>query len=290
MRTTLSAVDENGNCYWIIAVSLGNVGPVANAGAKHTLMQLHILQGYIQNIYLVQDAAGLLLLDGCSRADIATVCDYIQQQLALPLSALKLIMVTHMHPDHAGGAHKLRRLTGATIACHPKAPRWYAGLLGRTAHLIDVGLTWWVASRLSKPKRHIWYNPILKPDLLLLDEQVLPDFPDWQVLYTPGHTDHDISLLHVPTKQLYIADLIVSVKKRLVPPYPVCHPNQYKQSLKRVQELAPNQLYFAHLPPREGTSINFADILSQAPTLPKNHWHSMKNRIIHALGWQPTSH
>jgi glyoxylase-like metal-dependent hydrolase (beta-lactamase superfamily II) len=163
-------------------------------------------------------------------------------------------------------------------------------VLGRTAHVIDVSLTWWVASRLGKPKRHIWYTPILKPDLLLEDEQLLPDFPDWQVLYTPGHTDHDVSLWHAPTKQLYIADLIVSVKKRLVPPYPVCHPNQYKQSLQRVSSRVPSQQYFAHLPPRAGGSINFADILLQAPTLPKNHWHSMKNRIIHALGWQSGSH
>uniref|UniRef100_A0A486XPX4 Zn-dependent hydrolase n=1 Tax=Rheinheimera sp. BAL341 TaxID=1708203 RepID=A0A486XPX4_9GAMM len=68
------------------------------------------------------------------------------------------------------------------------------------------------------------------------------------------------------------------------------HPNQYKQSLKRVSELQPSQLYFAHLPPRAGTSIDFSDILSQAPTLPKNHGHSMKNRIIYALGRQPNSH
>src|SRR5690606_41688837 len=129
-------------------------------------MQLHILKGYIQNIYLVQDTAGLLLLDGCSRADIATVCEYIQQQLGMPLTTLKLIMVTHMHPDHAGGAHKLRRLTGAAFAFHPKAQRWYAGLLGRTAHLIDVSFTRWDASRLGKPSPHIYYNPILQPDLL----------------------------------------------------------------------------------------------------------------------------
>lgn len=253
-------------------------------------MQLHIIQGYIQHIYLVQQGDKLFLLDGCSRADIATLCHYIEQQLGLPLTALKLVIVTHMHPDHAGGAHKLRRLTGALIACHPKARRWYAGLLGRTAHLIDVSLTWWVASRLGKPKRHIWYNPILKPDLLLLDGQALPGFADWQVLYTPGHTDHDLSVLHVPTKQLYIADLIVSVKKRLVPPYPVCHPNQYKQSLQRVYSLEASQLYFAHLPPRAAASINFDAILAQAPTLPKNHWHSMKNRILHTLGRQTKQH
>lgn len=253
-------------------------------------MQLHIIPGYIQNIYLVQDAAGLLLLDGCSRADVSTVCDFISQKLALPLTALKLVVVTHMHPDHAGGAHLLRRKTGASIACHPKACLWYSGVLGRTAHIIDVSLTWWVASRLGKPKRHIWYNPILKTDIVLADGQQLPDFPDWQVIYTPGHTDHDVSLMHQPSKQLYIADLIVSVKKRLVPPYPVCHPNQYKQSLKRVSALQPSQLYFAHLPPRTGDSINFDDILAQAPTLPKNHWHSMRNRILHTLGWQTNLH
>ena len=84
--------------------------------------------------------------------------------------------------------------------------------------------------------------------------------------------------------------VIVSVKKKLAPPYPVCHPNQYKQSLKRVSDLAPSQLYFAHLPPRAAASINFDAILAQAPTLPKNHWHSMKNRILHTLGRQTKQH
>lgn len=253
-------------------------------------MQIHIIPGYIQNIYLVQDVAGLLLLDGCSRADVSTVCDFISYKLALPLAALKLVVVTHMHPDHAGGAHLLRRKTGARIACHPRASKWYSGVLGRTAHIIDVSLTWWVAKRLGKPKRHIWYKPVLKADIELMDGQNLPDFPHWQVLYTPGHTDHDLSLMHQPSKQLYVADLIVSVKKRLVPPYPVCHPNQYKQSLKRVEALQPSQLYFAHLPPRTGASVNFNDLQEQAPTLPKNHWHSMRNRILHAFGRLNRSH
>ncbi|MBV2130790.1 MBL fold metallo-hydrolase [Arsukibacterium indicum] len=253
-------------------------------------MQLHIIRGYIQHIYLIADQGGLLLLDGCSRADVTAVCRFIQQQLNRPLSDLKLVLVTHMHPDHAGGAHKLRRLTGANIACHPKAQYWYGGFMGRCAHLIDVSLTWWVAKRLGKPKRHIWYNPILKPDLLLEDGQRLPGFPDWQIIYTPGHTDHDVSVLHQPSRQLYIADLIVSVKKRLVPPYPVCHPNQYKQSLQRVASLKPAKLYFAHLPARVADTIDFDDILSQAPTLPKNHWHSTRNRILHTLGRQTRQH
>ena len=254
------------------------------------MMKVHTLAGYIQHIYLVETPGGLLLLDGCSRADAHNVCRFITDTLNRSLTDLKLIVVTHMHPDHAGGAHKLRKLTGAKIAAHPKAAKWYSGVMGRAAHLIDVSLTWWVAGRLGKPKKHIWYSPILKPDIILLDEQTLPGFEDWQVLFTPGHTDHDITLYHGETSQAYVADLMVSVKRQLTPPYPICHPNQYKQSLKRIQTLQPQTVFCAHVPPLSINDIDFEAIIQQAPVLPKNHWHSAKNRIAHALGGQNTAH
>lgn len=253
-------------------------------------MRIHTLQGYIQNIYLVEDDQGILLLDGLSRADVEQVCDYITATLGRPISDLKLVVVTHMHPDHAGGAALLRKRTGVPIAAHPDARNWYTGLAGRTAHAIDVGLTWWVAKRLGKPRRHIWYNPVLTADILLQDGQSLPIFSDWQVLYTPGHTNHDISLLHRPSQQIYVADLMVQVRGQLVPPYPVCHPNQYRQSLQRVADLNAAQVFCAHLAPRAGTDIPFADVLALAPDKPKNHWHSARNRVAHQLGWRDRDH
>lgn len=242
-------------------------------------MKLHTLSGYIQHIYLVEDNAGLLLLDGCSRADVDMVCGYITQTLGRPLNDLKLIVVTHMHPDHAGGAMRLRERTGAQVAAHPKASNWYSGIAGRTAHSIDLLLTLWVASRIGKPKAPVWYNPILAPDLMVKDGQRLPQFSDWQVMYTPGHTDHDLSLVHLPTKQAYIADVLVKVKGELVPPYPLCHPNQYRESLKMLAQSQIDTFFCAHVPPTAKADIDFEHVIENAPRKPKNHWHSSKNRI-----------
>ncbi|BFT32190.1 MBL fold metallo-hydrolase [Alteromonas sp. D210916BOD_24] len=242
-------------------------------------MKIHTLSGYIQQIYLVEEEAGLLLLDGCSRADVDNVCRYITQTLGRPLGDLKLIVVTHMHPDHAGGAMRLRARTGAQVAAHPKAGQWYAGFAGRVAHSIDLFLTLWVASRIGKPRLSVWYHPILMADIILHDEQTLPGFANWQVLYTPGHTDHDLSLLHTPTRQAYIADVLVQVKGQLVPPYPLCHPNQYRETLKKLAQSQIDTFFCAHVAPTKKADIDFEHVIDNAPRKPKNHWHSSKNRI-----------
>ncbi|WP_100642698.1 MBL fold metallo-hydrolase [Alteromonas facilis] len=246
-------------------------------------MQIHRLKGYIQNIYLVEYDHGLLLLDGCSKADVNKVCDYISHQLKRPLSDLTSLVVTHMHPDHAGGAHRLRERTGCKVYAHPKAARWYSGIAGRLAHIIDISLALWVAGRLGQPKKGIWYDAVLRPDAVLKDMDPVPNFPEWRALHTPGHTDHDLSLLHENSQQVYVADLIVRVKNQYVPPYPVCHPNQYKRSLARIAELTHPTIFFAHAAPAELAPQTFETIMQLAPHEPKNHWRSMKSRIHRVL-------
>ncbi|MDO6566551.1 MBL fold metallo-hydrolase [Alteromonas sp. 1_MG-2023] len=253
-------------------------------------MKLHTISGYIQHIYLAEHEHGLLLLDGCSRADVETVSQFITDTLCRPLSDLKLIVVTHMHPDHAGGAVRLKALTGAPIAAHPKAKNWYTGFMGRASHVIDLGLTWWVANRIGKQRESIWYNPVLRADILLEDEQSLPLFNEWKVLYSPGHTDHDISIMHKPTRQAYVADLLVKVKGELVPPYPLCHPNQYRKSLQRIAQSSIETIFCAHVAPVQLVDIPFDHVIENAPTLPKNHWHSAKNRINRKLFGKTAQH
>jgi glyoxylase-like metal-dependent hydrolase (beta-lactamase superfamily II) len=111
-------------------------------------------------------------------ADVETIKTFIIKELHRPLSDLKLIVVTHMHPDHAGAAHVLRKKTYSQIACANVPGHWYTGLDGLLMHLTDMALTRWVAKRKNKPVKNIWYSSKLKPDIKINDGEILPGFTE----------------------------------------------------------------------------------------------------------------
>jgi glyoxylase-like metal-dependent hydrolase (beta-lactamase superfamily II) len=246
-------------------------------------LKVHELNGYIQSIYLVEYPDKLLLLDGCCRADVKFLDEFITHTLNRSFTDLKLAVVTHMHPDHAGAAAELRRLTGCKIVTSNNTTHWYKGLQGRLMHLLDVCLAAWVARRLNKPWQNLWYSPHLSADYLLDDGSLLPDFPDWLVVATPGHTDRDISIFHTPSKRIYVADLLVKVKSRYLPPLPVFHPNQYKKSLQKVQSMNLNSVMLAHGGEVPFADINFDHLLTIAPSKPRSTLSSTKSGLKQIL-------
>ncbi|MBV7316643.1 MBL fold metallo-hydrolase [Shewanella sp. NIFS-20-20] len=251
------------------------------------MFTLHRISGYIQTIYLVEYPDKLMLLDGCCRADIGLVCDFIEH-LGRPLSDLALIVVTHMHPDHAGGAHGLRKITGAKLVTADVKGHWYQGIDGFMMHLTDILLAKWVASRMGKPKRSLWYSRRLMADYRLHDGDSLPGFADWQVLHCPGHTDRDLALYHQGQSFVYIADLLVKVKGNYIPPYPLFYPNRYRNSLLKIQQINPRQLLLAHGGQVDLADINLDEITNSAPKVPVTHWRSVKAKTQRAMtSWLP---
>jgi glyoxylase-like metal-dependent hydrolase (beta-lactamase superfamily II) len=230
-----------------------------------------VLQGFIQNIFLVEYDDKCMLLDGCARADFATLEVYFKSTLKRPMSDLKLVVVTHMHPDHAGCAHLLRAKTGALIVSSASEKQWYAGWRGKLSHLMDISLAYWVAGKLKRPRKNIWYSPNLRPDLVVKDHETLPGFDEWVVIETPGHTDRDLSLMHKPSKRVYIADLIVKVKGKLAPPFPVHMPELYKHSLEKIKDIAPNSVLMAHVPEAQLSAEDFDALIEKAPTKPETN-------------------
>jgi glyoxylase-like metal-dependent hydrolase (beta-lactamase superfamily II) len=242
-------------------------------------MKLHHIDGHIQTILLAEYPDKLLLLDGCCRSDVPMLKKFITQTLQRPFNDLTLVVVTHMHPDHAGAANKLRKITGCKIATANVSGQWYSGIEGRIMHLTDILLAKWVAKRMKKPRVNIWYSSQLDADYKLNDGEQLPGFSDWVALATQGHTDRDLSLHHLPSNKVYVADLIVKVKNKYIPPFPIFYPNRYRASLDKIITLKPQSIILAHGGEVNLTEQDFQHLLQLSPKIPKTHWRAVKEKL-----------
>ncbi|MDO6561063.1 MBL fold metallo-hydrolase [Paraglaciecola chathamensis] len=247
-------------------------------------MKLHHLQGYIQSIYLVEYPDRLMLLDGCTRADVDTLRHFITQELERPFSDLKVVMVTHMHPDHAGAAHQLRKLIGCKVISSDVEHSWYKGVSGWMMYLTDLALARWVAKRLGRERKSMWYAKTLKPDIKLVDKQTIPGFDEWCVFETPGHTDRDLSIMHMPSQRMYVADLVVKVKSRFIPPFPVFFPNVYGHSIDKLMDIRPQSILLAHGGEVQLDDADYAHLRASVPKGPQTPWRVVKAKSRRALG------
>ena len=234
-----------------------------------SLIDIVAVEGYIQTTYMAVYPEKLLLLDSGCRCDVDKILAYITDTLKRPVEQLKTVMVTHMHPDHAGGAKLLQHKTGCQIVTAMSDKPWYHGIWGRVAHLNDLGLTYYVASRQGKSITNVWYNPILKADINVQDGDRVPNFEDWIVLETPGHTDRDLSLWHPQSRQAYTADLILLIKNKFVSPYLITLPDAYRASLNKVKALQPTMLLLAHGKRAEISDEDFERLIKWTPNEPR---------------------
>ncbi|HAN76868.1 MAG TPA: Zn-dependent hydrolase [Bacteroidales bacterium] len=208
--------------------------------------KIHELNGHIQKIYLAEYPEKLLLMDGASKSDISIIKNLITKELNKPLHQLKLVAVSHMHPDHCGAVNQLRKLTDVKTSAHTNADLWYSGLRGRLQHIIDLSFTWFVILKTGKKLKSTFHPRKIKPDFPLLGGEELPFFTDWQVIHCPGHTSHDLLLYHKQMKILYAADLILKINTKILLPFPVTLPNLMNESLEKLKNLDIETIFSAH--------------------------------------------
>lgn len=207
---------------------------------------IHKLNGCIQNIYIVEYVDKILVLDGACRADELLIENFIANKLQRPVSDIKLMVVSHMHPDHAGAVLYFRDKYKISIASYFIADDWYKGICGAIQHIVDIILARFVVVKSENSRKKLWYKRFIQADYKLKHKDKLPFFPDWQILHVPGHTSHDISLYNPEKKILYIGDNIVEINGKYMLPFPVVFPELMKKSLVKLAELEINNLLFAH--------------------------------------------
>lgn len=106
-----------------------------------------------------------------------------------------LIILTHTHFDHAGGARMIREWSGGKLAVHKKE----ASNLARGFTPFPPGTRWKgkiISNFGSIVARKMARYPSVNPDIIIEDEFSLQDYGiPGMVYHTPGHTQGSLSVV-----------------------------------------------------------------------------------------------
>lgn len=123
---------------------------------------------------------------------------------------VRRIIITHADLDHSGSVAQLKRLTGATVACHVVEKEFLERPHRRKVAFWPLRPILWALA---------WFPgftpPAISPDELLVDGQMLPE--GFMVIHTPGHTPGHIALLHRANRILISGDALVNTRNQLRP-------------------------------------------------------------------------
>jgi glyoxylase-like metal-dependent hydrolase (beta-lactamase superfamily II) len=238
-------------------------------------MKVHIIKGYIQNIYLVEYSHGLLLLDSGCYCDFPIIKTFIESNLNRKISELKLVLVSHTHPDHIGGAWRFKK-AGIPIACFKDMDQWYLRKNGLRNYWVDILLTWYVARKMKRPIKNIFFKRRVNAEYLLEDGDKIPFFEDWKALHTPGHTDSDLTFIHEESGKAYIGDNIIKLRDNFIIPHPISFPDRYKESLARYKDLSIKEFLLAHGGETSISNESIDDILSRVKPHVIDNSHILK--------------
>lgn len=175
-----------------------------------------IMTGPGTNQYLVGDGAPVLI-------DAASYDDENARRLreGLADSRLAAILLTHIHPDHVGGASALREASGVSLAVHRSRAGFAFG---------------------GRP---------LAPDRLLDDgEEIVHEDGRLRAVHTPGHESGHICYYDPDRRWLFTGDLILGTGTTIVAP-PDGDMTAYLASLRRLLGLDLAVIFPGHGSPIE---------------------------------------
>lgn len=167
------------------------------------------------NTFLIDDGQ-FIVVDPGSELNVRLLCDYLQSFLGRSPTAIDLIVLTHLHPDHTAGVEALRSICHAQVAASAAIRRLaqeeqrIGGVMPGISHL--------VGQMLPGPLHHLdIFPPAYTQQMKLIDiwlEDVagLPLHPDWRVIASPGHTPESLCLYNPFTQELLCGDTVITLE------------------------------------------------------------------------------
>ncbi len=197
-------------------------------------------------VYLIEDPDGLTLID----AGLPFAADCIVRQLAAwgrPAGDVRRILVTHAHPDHAGGLARLQRLTGAqVIASAADRPV----LEGRAPVPHRSGAP---VPRLARRLGWSLRLAAARVDCVVSEGELLPAVLEGlRVLAVPGHTPGHLAFWQPDRGILFCGDVLVNGRGLHLPsPTWTVDMARNVRSLTRLAALDARLVCTGHGPPLE---------------------------------------
>lgn len=207
------------------------------------LLGLGLTDDYDCHVYLIDGGTELALVDAGSGRRPELILEQVRADGFDP-AAIRTILLTHGHADHAGGAAALHKLTGAAV-----------GAPAGAARAIAAGDE--PALRLTEARRAGIYPEEYRlapcPVEICLDDEQQVRVGDLVLttLDTPGHAAHHVSFIldHGKVRFLFAGDTVMAGGQIVLIGTPDCSLQAYRQTVLRLDALRAEALLPGHWTP-----------------------------------------
>lgn len=217
-------------------------------------------------VTVLVDQDGVVLVDTGMRGSAGVISAGLKR-LGTSLQKVRLLVLTHSHPDHAGSLGSLAATTGAQVAVQREDARAVTEGPQAAPSPFRHPLVAWAL----KPALPFLYDSPVQVAYLLEDGDRLPMAQEVRVVHTPGHTRGSICLFLPSQKVLIVGDALQYRFRRLSPPalWVTRDTFQAADSLKRLLDLDFEVICFSHFPPlSEGARHALADLIQRLEGAP----------------------